>query len=69
MKVKKKKQFMLKLDHDDPQKELEFEVQCSLAISLEDRIKKMLELMKRILQLANKYEDRKPYQIIKRPSR
>ena len=60
---------ILKLDHDDPQKELEFDVQCELEVRQEDRITKMLELSKRILKLAKQYENRRPYQVIKRPAR
>lgn len=34
---------MLKLDKDDPQKELEFEVECALMHSPEERLKRWLE--------------------------
>ncbi|MDO8527843.1 MAG: hypothetical protein Q7T03_09175 [Deltaproteobacteria bacterium] len=57
---------ILKLDKDDPQKELEFEVKCGLAIRPEDRIHKLLEHTKAMLRLAKRYEDRRPSQIIKR---
>lgn len=60
---------ILKLDKDDPQKELEFEVKCALQLSLEDRIHKLLLLSERIMRLAKQYETRRPYQIIKRPAR
>jgi hypothetical protein len=59
---------MLKLDKDDPEKELEFEVKCSLEYTLAQRIHKLLKLSKRILKLAKKYEHRRPPQIIKRTS-
>lgn len=58
---------VLKLEKDDPQKELEFEVRCALKVKPEDRIHKLLLLSKRMLRLAHRYEDRRPYQIIKRP--
>ncbi len=58
---------ILKLDKDDPQKELEFEVKCALQLSLKDRIKKMLMLSARMLKVAKKYGNQRPYQIIKRP--
>ncbi|MBI4211359.1 MAG: hypothetical protein HY540_01855 [Deltaproteobacteria bacterium] len=60
---------MLKLDKDDPQAELEFEVKCALEYTQAERIHKMLDLTKTILKLAGKYADRKTPQIIKRPSR
>ena len=60
---------ILKLDKDDPQKELEFEVRCSLQRTIGDRIHALLELSQRMLRLAKKYETRRPYQIIKRPAR
>ncbi|OGQ22484.1 MAG: hypothetical protein A3I05_09765 [Deltaproteobacteria bacterium RIFCSPLOWO2_02_FULL_44_10] len=57
---------MLKLEKDDPKKELEFDVKCSLTFTQAQRIRKLLELSQRMLKLAKKYEDRKPYQILKR---
>ena len=60
---------MLKLDKDDPQKELEFEVKCALQLTLKDRIQKMLMLSQRMLKVAKRYADQRTYQIIKRPVR
>lgn len=60
---------LLKLEKDDPQKELEFEVRCALLMSQGDRIKKQLLLAERILRTAKKYEVRRPHQIIKRSAR
>lgn len=60
---------MLKLDKDDPQKELEFEVRCALQIRQVDRIRQLLALSQTMLKLAKQYADKRPYQIIKRPSR
>ncbi len=57
---------MLKLEKDDPQKELEFEVACSLKYTPAQRIHKLLVLSKQVLKLANKYENKKSTQIIKR---
>lgn len=34
---------LLKLDKDDPQKELEFEVKCALMMTPEDRVKHWLK--------------------------
>ena len=57
---------LLKLDKDDPQKELEFEVRCALQLTQAVRIHRLLMHSQRMLRLAKKYEDRRPYQIIKR---
>ena len=60
---------LLKLDKDDPQKELEFEVRCALMYTQAQRIHGLLELSQRMLRLAKMYETRRPYQILKRPAR
>lgn len=60
---------ILKLDKDDPQKELEFEVRCALQITQADRIRQLLALSQTMLKLAKQYADKRPYQITKRPSR
>ena len=57
---------MLKLDKDDPKKELEFEVSCSLNYSMSERLHKLLLISAQILKLAKKYENRKTTQVIKR---
>jgi len=57
---------ILKLKKDDPQRELEFEVLCSLKYSIAQRLHKLLILSERMLKMANKYEDRKTPKIIKR---
>ena len=57
---------MLKLDKDDPQKELEFDVKCSLKYSIPTRIHRMLELSQALLKLAKKYENSETTQVIKR---
>lgn len=58
---------VLKLNQDDPQKEPEFEVERGLMISQEDRIQQRIELTQKMLRLENQYEDRRSFQIIKRP--
>ena len=60
---------MLKLDKHDPQKELEFEVRCALMIKQADRIRQLLALSQTMLKLAKQYADKRPRQIVKRPSR
>lgn len=60
---------ILKLDKDDPQKELEFEVECGLQIRPVDRIKKLLEHSQLMLRLAKRYAPKRAYQVIKRPIR
>lgn len=57
---------ILKLDKDDPKKELEFDIKCSLQYTIPQRIHQMLELSQRMLRLAKQYEDRRSPQIIKR---
>lgn len=58
---------VLKLEKDDPMRELEFEVKCALAMSQEDRIHKLLLLSESMLRLAKRHETRRPDQIVKRP--
>ncbi len=60
---------LLKIDKDDPQKELEFEVRCGLKLTQQDRIHKLLLLSQAMLKLAKQYEDRRPYQVLKREIR
>ena len=60
---------LLKLAKHDPQKELEFNVRCALALPQDINIHKMLQLAETLLRLAKKYASQKPYQIIKRPLR
>ncbi len=57
---------MLKLDKHDPQKELEFDVACSLSYTVAQRVHRLLELSQRILKLAKKYEIRRSPQVLKR---
>jgi len=58
---------ILKLDKDDPKKELEFDVKCGLEVKQGDRIRKLLMFSESLLKLAKKYAAQRPYQIIKRP--
>ena len=60
---------MLKLDKDDPLKELEFDVKCALQIRQVDRIRRLLALSQTMLKIAKQYADKRPYQIIKRSAR
>jgi len=60
---------ILKLDHDDPQKELEFEVSCELEIPPEERLDHWhqwnIDFLKWMEELHG-HEDTSP--LIKRPS-
>lgn len=64
--AKKYKTHILKLDKDDPAKELDFDVRCALERPLAMRIHVMLEVSRRMLMLARKYADRRSYKIIQR---
>ena len=63
------KMALLKLDKHDPRRELEFEVKCALRLTQQDRIHKLILLSQAMLKLAKQYENRRPYQIIKREVR
>lgn len=60
---------LLKLKKDDPQKEMEFEVQCSLQMLPEERLRYWLEWNLTMLKFMKQqeYESKKNPQIIKRP--
>jgi hypothetical protein len=64
--AKKYKTHILKLDKDDPEKELDFDVRCALERPVAMRISVMLEVSRRMLVLARKYADRRAYKIIQR---
>ena len=55
---RKRKTYMLALDRDDPEKELEFEVACALRLTSRQRYKQMERLLK-IGKEFKKNNDRK----------
>jgi hypothetical protein len=57
---------ILKLDHDDEERELEFELEYQRSLTFEQRFSMMLRRMKEINQMLEKYGHRKPFEIIKR---
>lgn len=59
---------LLKLDKDDPEKELEFEVKCSLEYTPEERLERWIDWNISMLKFAEQqsHEDRNPDKIIKR---
>lgn len=60
---------MLKLDKDDPQKELEFEVRCALMMTPEERLKEWYEWNIKMLKWFEKrYGSERSPKIIKRPA-
>ena len=54
---KKKKTYMLSLEKDDPEKELEFEIKFQLSLTKKQRYNRMRKLVSQALE--KKY-DRKP---------
>ncbi|MBX7149811.1 hypothetical protein K1X76_12125 [bacterium] len=58
---------LLKLAQDDPQKEMAFDIQCSLAIPMDERLKAWLEWNLTMLEFINSRHESSQYpQIIKR---
>ena len=57
---------ILKLDHDDPERELEFELEYQRSLTTEQRFEMMLMWMKYLNEMLEKYGHRKPFEIIKR---
>lgn len=60
---------LLKLDPNDTEQELQFNIRSELQLSMEQRVRRLIELSQRILKLAGKYADRRTPQIIKREAR
>lgn len=60
---------LLKLEKDDPERELEFEVKCGLEIPPDERLQHWLEWNLTMLDFIKKQqnESRKTPQIVKRP--
>ena len=57
---------ILKLDHDDPERELEFEVRYLLSLTYEQRVALMEEASRRLRAQLEQYGHRKTPEIIKR---
>ncbi len=57
---------VLKLPKDDPEKELEFELEYQASLSVNERFTMLFNQMKIQSELLEKYGHRKPFEIIKR---
>ena len=67
---KTKKTRILKLEKDDPQKELEFDVQCALEVSPAERLEHWLEwnlsMLKFVFEMRKRHGDEKTPALVKR---
>ncbi|OGP09219.1 MAG: hypothetical protein A2Z89_03260 [Deltaproteobacteria bacterium GWA2_43_19] len=57
---------ILKCDKDDEEKELEFEIDCQLSLSVEERFKMMFQRSQEIVRMLIENGHGKPFKIIKR---
>ncbi len=64
--MKKKKTFILMLEKDDPQKELEFEVAFQLSLTVAQRYERMKKLFKQTMDTVKKHDYPKTPEIISR---
>ena len=59
--------FLLKLDHDDEKRELEFELAYLASLTVEERFRMMHDASRRMLETLIRLGHRKPSEIVKRP--
>ena len=57
---------ILKLDHDDPEKELAFELDYQLSLTTRERVEMMLRRSDEVRRTLIQHGHRKPVEIIKR---
>ena len=57
---------ILKLDHDDEEKELDFEIEYQLSLTTEERFQMMFQRSREIAEMLLRNGYRKPFEIIKR---
>ena len=57
---------ILKLSHDDEEKELDFELEYQMSLTVEKRFEMMFEKSKKVLELLQQHGHRKSFKIIKR---
>ncbi len=57
---------ILKLDHDDDEKELEFELRFQRSLTFEQRFRMMEEASRYLIEQLEQNGKRKPFEIIKR---
>ena len=64
--MKKKTVRILKLDSDQPTKELDFELDYQLSLTVQERFQMMFKKSREIAEVIFKNGHRKPFEIIKR---
>ena len=63
---RKHKTYVLKINEDNPKKELQFEIDFQLSLTTKERFKMMFERANRIKEMLIRNGYRKPFEIIKR---
>jgi hypothetical protein len=58
---------ILKLENDDQDRELEFEVEYQLSLTVEQRFRMMFQKSREMAEILVRNGYRKPFEIIKRP--
>ncbi len=66
--MKKSKTRILILDHDDPKREFEFELEWLMSLTTQQRFEMMIQRSNEINEMLIRHGHRKPVEIIKRPS-
>jgi hypothetical protein len=54
--MRKRKARILMIEKDDPEKELEFEVEFQLSLTTKQRYKRMMKLFRQTLEYVKKYD-------------
>ena len=60
---------ILKLDHDDPEKELAFELDFQLSLTTRQRFQMMIQRSNEMKRMLLRYGHQKPVEIVKRECR
>jgi hypothetical protein len=58
---------ILKLENDDQDRELEFEVEYQLSLTVEQRFRMMFQKSREMAEILVRNGHRKPFEIVKRP--
>jgi len=61
--------MILKLDHDDPEREMRFEIDYLLSLSVQDRFRMMIQRSDEMKRTLLRHGHRRPSEIVKRPCR
>ncbi len=59
---------ILKLDHDDPEREFEFELRYLMSLTTQQRFEMMIKRSNEAKEMLIRYGHRKPVEIVKRAS-